>query len=226
MFYTTISVLMALTVVAGFGSTYYFAGASMRTLTGGPITPLVHAHGILFSTWVLLFVAQTSLVATRKVAVHRRLGVAGAVLAAGMIVVGFRTAVTAARGGSAPPGAEPLAFLVVPLFDLVLFAGFVAAAVARRRDREAHKRLMLLAYVSIITAAVARLPGLLPLGPLVFFSFSFLFVVAGILYDLWSRGRLHAVYVWGGGLVAVSVPLRLAVSSTEAWRSFAGWLVG
>jgi hypothetical protein len=106
-----------------------------------------------------------------------------------------------------------------------LFAGFVAAALAMRGHREAHKRLMLLAYVSIITAAVARLPGLLPLGPLVFFSFSFLFVIAGILYDLWSRGRVHPVYLWGGGVVLVSVPLRLAMSSTAAWRSFAGWLV-
>jgi hypothetical protein len=225
-FYGTMSVLMALTVVAGFGSTYYFAGGSMRTLSGGPITPLVHAHGILFSAWVLLFVVQTSLVATRKMAVHRRLGMAGAMLAAAMIVVGFRTAVTSAKQGNAPPGAEPLAFLVVPLFDLVLFAGFVAAAVAMRRNREAHKRLMLLAYVSIITAAVARLPGLLPLGPLVFFSLSFLFVIAGILYDLWSRRRVHRVYVWGGGLIFISVPLRLAMSSTAAWRSFAGWLVG
>jgi uncharacterized membrane protein YozB (DUF420 family) len=94
-----------------------------------------------------------------------------------------------------------------------------------RRDREAHKRLMLLAYVSIITAAVARLPGILPLGPLVFFGLSFLFALAGIIYDRRSRGRIHRVYVWGAPILALSVPLRLALSGTWAWQSFAAWLV-
>jgi hypothetical protein len=71
-FYTSLSIVMALTVVAGFGPTCYFAGSSMRTLSGAQITPIVHLHGLLFSTWVLLFIVQTSLVATRRVTVHRR----------------------------------------------------------------------------------------------------------------------------------------------------------
>lgn len=83
---------------------------------------------------------------------------------------------------------------------------------------------MILAYVSIIIAATARLPGVLPLGPPAFFGIAFLFVVAGIVYDKWSRGRIHPVYVWGGAALALSVPLRLAISSTAGWRAFAGWL--
>ena len=73
-------------------------------------------------TWrVLLFVVQTTLVAQRKVAVHRRLGFAGAGLAAAMVGVGTYTAIEAAARGSAPPGVDPLAFLAIPLFDIVLF---------------------------------------------------------------------------------------------------------
>ena len=223
-FYTTLSILMALTVLAGFGPTYYFAGSSMRTLSGGPITPTVHLHGLLFSAWVLLFIVQARLVAARRVAVHRRLGVAGVVLAIGMIVAGLRTAIAAARSGVAPGGIAPLAFLVVPIFDIVFFAGFVTAAVLQRRNKEAHKRLMILAYTSIITAATARLPGILPLGPPAFFGLAFLFVVAGVIYDRWSRGRIHPVYVWGGLALVLSVPLRLAISSTGPWQAFAGWL--
>lgn len=223
-FYTTLSILMALTVVAGFGGTYYFAGASARTLSGGPITPVIHAHGLLFSAWVLLFIVQTSLVATRRVAVHRRLGIAGAALAAAMVVVGMRTAISAAQQGVAPPGIDPLAFLVIPIFDMVFFAVFVAAALVQRRNKEAHKRLMLLAYVSIIVAAMARLPGVLSLGPFAFFGLAFLFMLTGIVYDKWSRGRIHPVYLWGGAALVISVPLRLAISSTGAWRSFGGWL--
>ena len=113
----------------------------------------------------------------------------------------------------------------MPFFDLVLFTGFVSAALLKRREKEAHKRLMLLAYVSIITAAVARMPGILPYGPLVFFGLSFMFAVAGMVYDWISRGQVHRVYVWGGVILALSVPLRLALSGTAAWQAFARWLV-
>ncbi len=228
MFYTGMSLAMALIVFAGFARTYYLRGyfGPSTSVTGGTsLSPLVHLHGILFTAWMMLFIVQTGLIAARRVAVHRRLGIAGVALAAGMVVVGTKTAITAAARGSAPPGLEPLVFLVVPLFDMVLFAGFVAMAVWRRRDKEAHKRLMLLAYVSIIVAGVARIPGVITLGPLGFFALSFLFAVFGMVYDWRSRGRVHPVYKWGLTVLLLSVPVRLALSSTPAWRSFAEFLV-
>ena len=226
-FYSSLAIVMALTVLVGFGQTYYFRllSGTATTLTGGAITPIVQLHGIAFSAWVLLFVVQTLLVASRRVHVHRRLGYASIALAVTMVVVGLRTAIEAARKGASPPGVDSLTFLVVPFFDLVLFTGFVSAALLKRRDREAHKRLMILAYVSIITAAVARMPGILPFGPLVFFGISFLFVLAGIAYDWTARGRVHRVYVRGGAIIALSVPLRLALSGTDAWQAFARWLI-
>ena len=224
LFYGGMAIAMGLTVFAGFATTYYLrfsAGGPKATFSGGPFTPLVHVHGALFTAWVLLFIVQTALVASHRVAVHRRLGMAGAVLAAAMVVAGTLMAIAAAARGSAPPGVDPLTFLAIPLFDMILFPSFVIAALLRRRDKEAHKRLMLLAYISIIAAAVARIPGVLPGGPPAFFGLSFLFVVVAGLYDFLSRGRVHKVYLWGGALIAVSVPLRLAISKTGAWRSLA-----
>jgi hypothetical protein len=221
------SVAMALTVVAGFSATYYlrfFTGGPTATLSGGPFTTLVHVHAALFTAWIVLFVVQTALISGRRVAVHRRLGVAGAALAAAMIVAATLTAVATARRGSAPVGTDPLAFLVIPLFDVALFATFITTALAFRRDKEAHKRLMLLAYVSIIVAAVARLPGVLALGPPAFFGLALLFVVTAMIYDFVSRGRVHRVYLWGGALIVASVPLRLFISTTGAWRAFAQML--
>jgi hypothetical protein len=179
---------------------------------------------VVFTAWVLLFLLQTALIGLRRVRLHRRLGYASIPLAVTMIVVGLRTAIDSAARGAAPPGVDALTFLIVPVFDIVLFAGFVSAALLKRRAREAHKRLMLLAYVSIITAAVARLPGILPLGPLAFFGLSFVFVMAGVAYDWLVHGKVHGVYAWGAPIIALSVPLRLAVSSTAAWQSFARWL--
>ena len=226
-FYSSLAAVMALTVFVGFGQTYYFrlVSGTPATLTGGGMTPNLHLHAMAFSGWVLLFLAQTLLVASRRVAIHRRLGYASIALAATMIVVGLRTAIEAAARGAAPPGVDALTFLVVPIFDIMLFTGFVSAALLKRRDKEAHKRLMVLAYVSIITAAIARMPGILPLGPLVFFGLSFLFAIAGMVYDWTSRGRVHRAYKIGAPIIAVSVPLRLAISATPAWQAFARWLV-
>ena len=196
-FYSGMAILMALTVFAGFARTFYLrAYFDAPTISGsGSLTPLMYLHGAVFTGWVLLFVVQTALVSARRVAVHRRLGVAGMVLAASMVVVGLQTATTAAAKGAAPPGADPIAFMAVPFTDMVLFTLFVSSAFWKRRDREAHKRLMLLAYVSIVTAAIARIPGLLGVSPLVAFGLSLVFVGMGMTYDRYSRHAVHPVYL-------------------------------
>lgn len=226
LFYSGISIAMALTVVVGFTPTYYsriFGSAPLTTISGKPFTPLVYLHGALFTAWALLFVVQTSLVASRRVAVHRKLGTAGVVLAAAMVIAGTSLGIASAARGATVPGVDPLAFLAVPLFDMLLLTTFVTAAVIYRRDKESHKRLMLLAYVSLLAAPAARMPGI-PFGLFGFFGVALLFVVAGVLYDLFSRGKVHKVYLWGGALLVLSVPARLMISSTSAWRSFAEFL--
>src|SRR5687767_5107095 len=136
LFFGGMGVLLAAIAVAGFAPTFY-----LRSWFGAPptvggsteLTPLAQIHGAVFTAWMVLFIVQTSLIASRRVKVHRRLGIAGAVPAVMMVVVGWMTATAAAARGATPPGAEPLQFLAVPLFDLVLFAIFVGTALMRRR---------------------------------------------------------------------------------------------
>ena len=219
---------MALTVFAGFAPTFYLrpAFSNRPTITGATsLTTLAQIHGVVFTLWVILFIVQTALVARQRLATHRRLGIAGGFLAATMVILGVITAIKAAARGSAPPGADALSFLIVPLTDMVLFPFFVTAALWLRRDKEAHKRLMVLAYVSMLAAATARLPGIGPLGPFAYFALAFVFILAGVVYDLLTRKRIHPVYIWGGLLLAASVPLRLMLSGTAVWKSFAEFLV-
>ena len=226
-FYSGIAIAMALTVFVGFAPTFFlkiFGSAPMATISGSPFTPLVYVHATLFTSWVLLFIVQTALVASHRVAVHRRMGIVGGVLAAMMVLAGTSLAINGAARGVAPPGIQPLAFLAIPLFDMVCFAGLVGAALWFRANKETHKRLMLLAYISIVAAAVARWPGLLPLGPLVFFGGAFIFLLAGVIYDVITRRRVHPAYIWGGGALVASVPLRLMISGTATWRAFAEFL--
>lgn len=220
-FYSAMAILMAITVFVGFAPTYYlraFGDGPMVTIGGLPFTPLFHLHGVLFSAFVVLFIVQTTLVASHRVAVHRRLGIVGGLLAVLMTLVGAVTAINAAALGSGPPGMDPLVSLANPLLDMLLFAVFVGAALWLRANSATHKRLMLLAYVVIISAAFVRLPGVQPdLDD----GLAFLFLLAGVIYDLVTQRRVHRAYVWGGTLLVVWVPLRLIVSRTETWRAFA-----
>jgi hypothetical protein len=58
------------------------------------------------------------------------MGVAGAVLAALVVIVGTAVAITRVKTGTSPiPGVSPLGFLAIPLFDMVVFAILVGTAV-------------------------------------------------------------------------------------------------
>ncbi len=220
-FFGGMGVAAAVTVFVGFAPTYFLKDV----LGGPPLTPLRHVHGFLFTSWIVLLIAQTSLIAARRTDVHRRLGVVGGVLAAAMVVAGTTLAVEIVRRGVAPPGVgSPLAFFAVPLFDMLMFAGLVGCGLYYRRKPETHKRLMLLATIAILAAAIARWPYVAGTGPLVFFGLTDLFIAAGWLYDLKTRGKVHPAFLWGGLALIASQPLRLAVAGTDAWLAFADWV--
>jgi hypothetical protein len=144
-----------------------------------------------------------------------------------MVVLGMVTAIDSAAAGRSPPGAPPpLVFMVIPMADMVVFPTLVGAALYFRRRPDAHKRLMLLASVSMLAAATGRLPYVAQAGPMGFFGLADLFILPCILYDLAARGRIHPATVWGGALIIVSQPLRLMIGGTDLWIRFATWLTG
>ena len=222
MFYIGMSVAILITVFAGFSRTYYLR----PYFTSAPLMPLLHLHGLVFTSWLALFVTQTTLVAAHRTDIHRRLGVAGGVLAVLMILVGVTTAVVRAKQGATPvPGASPLGFLVVPLGDMFVFAILIGAGFYFRRRPDVHKRLMMLATISILAAAVARLPlAIMQAGPPAFFGLTDVFIVACVFYDLFTLKRIHRATALAGFFIVASQPLRLMLSGTQAWLTFAAWL--
>ena len=224
LFYTGMSVAFLLIVFGGFARSYY-----LKPYFGTPpaLTPLLHLHGLIFTSWILLLLAQTVLIAAKRTHIHRLLGWGGAALAASMILVGTTTAVVRAKIVEVPPGSpSPLVFLTIPLGDMLVFALLIAAGFYYRRRPDTHKRLMLLATISILPAAVARLPFdfIQQFGPLAFFGLPDLFILVILLYDLLTRRRPHHATVLGGLLIIVSHVLRVPVGQTQAWLSFATWL--
>ena len=222
LFYTGMAVALVLTVFAGFARTFYLRPHFQTQ----PLIPLLALHGIVFTSWIALLLTQTTLVATKRTRTHMRLGVAGGLLASLMIVIGTVTAIVRAKGPSPVPGVNPLSFLTIPLGDMLVFATLVGAAFYFRRRADTHKRLMLLATIAILPAAVARLPFafIQQYGPLAFFGLSDLFIVPCLIYDIVTRGRPHRATVLGGALIVISHPLRLLIGNTHAWLVFATWL--
>ena len=227
LFYTGIAVAMFATVFLGFARSFFLRPWFPEV--PAPTEPVFFVHGVAFTAWLVLLVAQPALVAAHRTDLHRKLGWTGAGLAAAMVALGTFGALVAARRPTGFVGISlpPLQFLAVPLFDMALFAAFVALAVAKRRDSQSHKRLMMLASVNLLAAGIARWPfAMMQAGPPMFFGLSDLFIVALVAWDLASRGRLHPVTLWGGLAIVVSQPLRLVLSGTGTWMAFAGWAVG
>ena len=139
------------------------------TARRGPLNALVVVHSVLCAAWLLLFTTQVSLVATRRVSVHRRLGVAAGVLAIALVIVGYATAIALVRrgfdlsGDLHIPAVDAAMQMVFPLGDLVSFGLLVTAGYAYRRRADIHKRLMLLATLSgFMPAALAHFIGHVP----------------------------------------------------------------
>jgi hypothetical protein len=228
---------MALACIAvaflGFAPTYWLPMASGKV----PPMPVVHFHGMLFFAWTLYFAFQSWLAASGQVARHRTIGLIGVSLATAMTIFGFLVAVNAMKRSAALGLTdEGIAFAIVPLSGILFFAVAFTLAVANVRRPEIHKRLMLLAGISLLDAAVARwfLTFLAPPGPLgpppvpVTIApalVAYLLLVAAIVFDWRTRGRPHPVYVYGGiALVAVKL-LNWPISTTPLWHSFAGGIL-
>jgi len=228
---------MALSCMAvaflGFAPTYWLPMAT-RSL---PSMPVIHLHGVLFFAWTLYFAFQTWLAASGRIARHRTIGMIGVSLATAMTIFGFLAAVNIMKRSAALGLADAgVAFAIVPLSGILFFAVAFTLAIANVRQSETHKRLMLLAGISILDAAVARwfLTFLAPPGPagpppvevtILPALVAYLLLVPAVIFDWRSRGRPHPVYIWGGGALVAVKFLNWPMSVTSAWHSFAGGIL-
>jgi len=222
--YIAAAILTPIIVLLGFSRTYYLKG-----VFGTPALPslLVHFHGVIMTSWVLLFVTQVFLVAARRTKTHQQLGIAGAFLAALIFVVGILTGLySAARGSSPSPPA--LQFLIIPIGDMIVFGTLIATALYFRRKLAIHKRLMLIAAIGLLTPAIARIPiGFIQLyGPLAFFGLTDLLLLTAVAFDTIKHRRLHPAFLWGTLLIILSQPLRIMFAGTALWLKIATVLIG
>jgi len=218
-FHTGMAVAFLLTAVLGFGPTYFFKPFQ----SSPPLSPLLHLHGLVFSAWLLLLIVQSGLIRAHRVDLHKRLGVAGAVLAAVMVVLGLMVAIHGARHGKSADGMAPLAFMIFPFGQSLMFGSLVGAALWLRRQPEFHSRLILLATMCLMTPAISRL---VDQRSVLASILTLIFVIVAMIHDWRTRRRVHPLYIWGGLFLLLAGPLRAALSNTAAWQTFARFIVG
>jgi Ca2+/Na+ antiporter len=196
--YFAAAIGIAAIMFTGFARNYY-----LRAWIGTrAITAMVHVHGLIMTAWVVLFMTQTLLVAKHRVDLHRKLGVFGAGLAAVVFGLGVFTIVRSIERHRPHAGSRLLIELFVA-FDgvsLLLFACLVVTALMNRRRREIHKRLMLIAMISLLPPAFGRLVAYFTLQnvELIVLALMYASVLTCLIADGWRNRRVHPAFAIGG----------------------------
>lgn len=220
-FFPLMALLIVATVVLGFARTFFLAPMYHNELPNS----LVAVHGTVFSAWVALFAVQATLVPVGRVALHKRLGVAGAVLLGLVVLLGYLIMLEGVWRDVSRPGLDQTQIFSLNLVGFNVAVGLLSCGLVFRRDPQTHKRLMLLGTVALVGPAVVRWPfGFVALHPPVVGLVLDAFTIFTIALDLGTRGRVHRATLVGGAAIFVVPPIALSLSSTPALHHFLNWL--
>lgn len=219
LFYLAMTLMMLGVVVVGFGPHFFFA----PFIPTQPLRPIVYVHGAMFTSWMVLFALQTSLVSTGRVRIHRRLGVIGAVLLLGLLIVGSMTVVDSARHR------DILVVSAVDLFGsfalLFVAATLIGAGLWNRGQPELHKRLMLTGTLALAQAGLGRItPALHSVLAEELLTFVYFFIWLG--YDVVTRRRIWVAPAVGAAMAALIPPMWIPlIARSGPWLAFTAWVV-
>ena len=219
-FFPAMSLVLIVLVFLGFAPTYY-----LRPVSAGPIPAYLHVHGAAMTAWFLLLVVQTALIATRRRGLHRRLGIAGACVAAVIVVLNPLVVVWSVPHLMAGNGSTSLTALIV-VADLLLvgiFAALVGLAIRWRRYPETHGRMLVLASLAVSGPALGRLSLNLAGTPLPGVIALMTLPLLVIIHDRVVMKWVHPVSGWGAAAIAGSTLISIAIANTAAGAAIVQW---
>lgn len=230
-FYTRMALFLVVIVLLGFAPSFYLRGIVPPYPRPNPtLPPYVIVHGLLFTAWMAVLVAQTQLIAARQHLVHMRLGSASMFLAIALIPVMYLSAMWQVARANQPPFTTPLEWTIIPLAAIPSFTFLIWEAWRRRRQAQWHKRLMLGAAILVVFG-----PGFsrIPLAPPTFWGF-FLQLFAGLailfaplfIWDRRSQGKVHPATWTAFTACVVSATIPLVLMATHSWEPIARHLPG
>ena len=199
--YFVSALIITAIMFAGFAKNFY-----LRAWIGTrPITVMVHVHGLVMTAWILLFLTQTLLISKRRTGLHRKVGVAGAFLAIVVVALGIYTIANSILRGHADADLQLFSLLFVAFdgLSLLLFGGLVLGALRLGNRPPVHKRLMLMALVSLLPPAFGRFVAYFTrVGVFeIVLGLMCATVLSCIVIDTVRHRRLHPTLIWSGVLV-------------------------
>ena len=227
-FYSWLALAAITLSAAAFGPSLMSASPRRSSMT-----VIAGAHAVLMSAWLLVYLIQTMLAANGGIVLHRRLGVAGAAVAAAAVATGFVATVAMVRRGfdlsgdlSRPPNNSALDAAIFQFSNLVIFSVLVGTALALRRRRHIHKRLMAFAVIETLMAApLGHLVGHFNLPVLTFALWGLGVLVAFLAHDIRSCKRVHPLtLILGLGLVALANVEAIVIGPSTRWHRVLEWL--
>ena len=212
-FFPAMSSLLVVLVFLGFAPTYY-----LRPVTAGSIPAYLHVHGAAMTAWFLLLLVQTALIATRRRAVHRQLGLLGAAVAAIVVVLNPLVVAWSVPHLLAAGDTIQLVALIVVADLLVvgIFMVLVGLAIRWRQYPETHSRMLLLASLAVSGPALGRLSLTLVATPLpgIIALMSLPLLVIG--HDRVVMNRVHPASAWGAAAIVGSLVISIVIANTPA----------
>lgn len=211
--FAVLQLYMAAIVFVGFAPSFYLKPA--RALA---MDPIIHVHAGVMTLWILFMAVQGVLPSRGHVRLHRALGWWGAGIAVLVMITGVMIAAYGVHHGWDPFGlGSGEAFAAIPFRDLTTFATFLVIGLATRKSApEAHKRMLTLATLSVIPAALGRLAAFVP--ELAIVALNHAPIAALVVYDLVTRRRVFASTWLGSAFLIAATPVCLAMAKTEGWQ--------
>ena len=143
-----------------------------------------------------------------------------------MVVLGVMAGTDLLRRNGAAMNAGAKAFYAATTGDMVIFGTLLYFAFRERFNPAAHKRLILIATITLLEAPINRWPfEIFQQSPWMIDVVAYSFLVLMVAYDLWSTHRVHRATIWGGLFLVVMQELELPIGRTAVWQSFATWVL-
>jgi hypothetical protein len=197
-------------------------GPHLRAFVAGTfrISAVAHIHGVLMTTWLLTFLLQAWFAATRRMDLHRRLGPIG--LRLGVVVWISFVALTIRGYVTEPyPLDENIFYSLPQLYILVVFAPLLVGAFLTVNMPQWHKRLITIATITVLQAAVDRLGWLPPQGPGYWPQVLCLdlLLIPLAVFDFVQLKRVHPATLAGGSLVITVQTVVALIWPTTWWHN-------
>lgn len=237
--YVAMAAWFILIVLVGFIPDSVMKIAAVRAGLRPAFPMILHVHAVLMGSFLLVLLAQTTLVAMGRTDLHMQLGIVGMVLAPALVLAGlalvpanYHMAIELSHRGSEAAQLAMAAqiprmenILLIQSLVGLLFTLFIAIGLrARGRDAGTHKRMMILATAVPLSAAFARMPWLpstMPGSPLSQGLYVMLAASPMLAWDVIRNRSVHRAYWIWFGIYSAAIATITAVWDTSWWHAIA-----